>query len=171
MGKYTRGTVPRTIPDDSPLIVSGVTASFNPLAQETTTLTISSSGTIYVPPSNIVWNNTLYGNMLVDIDELLLTGSAYSVDMELVVDTSWVGYSSGSNPGVGADVLDLSGTRVVQTVSDDANFWVTQTGSFSPDPFLSYPIHIPEDRPTGFDTLYVVVSLTVTTVRNLEATG
>jgi len=171
MGKYTRGTVPRTIPDDSPLIVSGITASFNPLAQSTTTLIISSSGTIDVPASNMIWNNTMYGNMVVDVDELLLTGSAYSVDLELIVDTSWVGYSSGSNPGAGSDVLDLSGTRVVQTVSDDANFWVTQTGSFSPDPFLSYPIHIPEDRPDGFDTLYVVVSLTVTTVRNDEATG
>ena len=106
--------------------------------------------------------------MLVDIDELLLTSSAYSVAMELTVDTSWVGYSSGSNPGLASDVLDLSGTRVVQTVSDDANFWVTQTGSFSPNPFLSYPIHIPEDRPTGFDTLYVVVALSVTTVQSTE---
>jgi len=166
MGKYTRGTIPRTVPDESPLIVSGVTASFNPLSAATVTATISSSGTIEVPAGVVIWNNTLYGNMLVDIDELELTSSAYSVNMELIVDTSWVGYSSGSNPGLSSDVLDLSGTRVVQTISDDADFWVTVTGSFSPNPFLSYPIHIPEDRPDGYNTLYVVVSLTVTTTRS-----
>ena len=169
MGKYTRGSIPRTVSADSPLIVSGITASFNPMAAATVTATISSSGTIDVPSDVMVWNNTLYGNMVVDIDELLLTSSAYVVsEMELVVDTSWVGYSSGSDPGTGTKELDLGGTRTVQTISDDANFWVTQTGSFSPDPFLSYPIHIPEGRPDGYNTLYVVVSLTVTTVRSTE---
>ena len=165
MGKYTRGTSPREVPAISPLIVSGVTGSLNPFSSPTVTVTISGSGTIDVPSDIVIWNNSLYGNMTVDVDEVLLVAGdgAYQVDFELTVDTSWVGFASGSNPGLPSDDLNTTGTRVVQTITLDNDFYITQTGSFSPDPFISYPIHIPEERPNGFDTLYVVVNFQITT--------
>ena len=103
--------------------------------------------------------------MTIDLDEVLLIANegAYEVDFELTVDTSWVGFESGSNPGIGSEDLNLGGTRVVQTITTDEGFFVTRTGSFSPDPFISYPIHIPEERPVGFNTLYVVVKFSITT--------
>lgn len=165
MGKYTRGTIPRTVPDASPLIVSGVTGSLDPFSAPTVTSEISGSGTIDVGSDIVVWNNTLYGNMTVDLDEVLLAANegAYEVDFELTVDTSWVGFESGSNPGLATEDLNLAGTRTVQTITVDDGFFITQTGSFSPDPFISYPIHIPEERPIGFNTLFVVVKLSITT--------
>lgn len=168
IGKYTRGSIPRTVPVASPLIVSGITGSLNPFSAPTVTATISSSGTIDVPADIMIWNNTLYGNLTVDIDEVTLdasTGAAYEVSFELIVDTSWVGFASGSQPGLGTRDLNLGGTRVVQTIAVDDNFFITKTGSFSPDPYISYPIHIPEERPTGFTTLYVLVSLQITTTQ------
>lgn len=169
MGKYTRGTIPRTVPEDSPLIVSGTTGSLNPFSAITVTSEISSSGTIDVGDGILIWNNTLYGNMTIDIDEVLLSqddAQAYEVSFELTVDTSWVGFESGSNPGLGTEDLNLAGTRTVQTVTVDENFFITQTGSFSPDPFISYPIHIPEERPVGFNTLFVVVKFSITTIQS-----
>ncbi len=165
MGKYTRGTVPRTVPSASPLIVSGITGSLNPFSAASVTAEISSSGTINIGSGTLVWNNTLYGNMTVDLDEVLLVANqaAYEVDFELTVDTSWVGFESGSNPGLDNEDLNLAGTRTVQTITIDDGFFITQTGSFSPDPFISYPIHIPEQRPVGFDTLFVVVKFSITT--------
>lgn len=167
MGKYTRGTIPRTVPASSPLIVSGITGSFNPFSAPTVTAEISASGTIDVPTGTLIWNNTLYGNMTIDIDEaLLLAGQgAYQVDFELTVDTSWVGFESGSNPGIPSEELNLAGTRTVQTITIDDDFFITQTGSFSPDPFISYPIHIPEQRPDGFNTLFVVLKFSITTTQ------
>ncbi len=169
MGKYTRGTVPRSVPAASPMIVSGITGSLDPFSAPTVTSAISSSGTILIPDTNMIWNNSLYGNMTIDLDEVLLTadqGAAYEVEFELTVDTSWVGYESGSNPGLGNEELNLGGTRVVQTVTIDDSFFITSTGSFSPDPFISYPIHIPEQRPVGFDTLFVVVKFSITTIQS-----
>ena len=168
MGKYTRGTVPRTVPEDSPLIVSGVTGSLDPFSAIVVTAEISASGTIPIGSGTLIWNNTLYGNMTIDLDEVLLTANiaAYEVDFELTVDTSWVGFESGSNPGIGTEDLNLAGTRVVQTITVDDGFFITQTGSFSPDPFISYPIHIPEERPVGFDTLFVVVKFSITTTQS-----
>ena len=103
--------------------------------------------------------------MTIDLDEVLLTANiaAYEVDFELTVDTSWVGFESGSNPGLDNEDLNLGGTRTVQTITIDDGFFITQTGSFSPDPFISYPIHIPEERPVGFDTLFVVVKFSIET--------
>ncbi|KKN17107.1 hypothetical protein LCGC14_0969200 [marine sediment metagenome] len=168
MGKYTRGTIPRTVPASSPLIISGITGSLNPFSATTVTVEISGSGTIDIDPATIIWNNTLYGNMRVDIDEVLLIAGegAYEVDFELKVDTSWVGFASGSNPGTPSEELNLGGTRTVQTITIDEDFFIATTGSFSPDPFISYPIHIPEERPAGFNTLYVLVSLILTTTQD-----
>lgn len=167
MGKYTRGTVPRTVPTSSPLIVSGITGSIDPFSAPEVTVTIFNSSSLEVPADVIIWNNTLYGNMTVDIDEILLEANegAYEVDFELQVDTSWVGFASGSFPGLDSKDLNLGGTRVVQTITIDDEFFITQTGSFSPDPFISYPIHIPEQRPVGFNTLFVVVRLIVSTTQ------
>jgi hypothetical protein len=164
MGRYTRGTVPRTVGPDSPLIVSGLTSSIDPLSADTVVAEISSSGTINVPEGVMVWNEALYGNLTVNMDEVLLAGDdAYELQFELIVDTSWVGFKSGTLPG-SVENLNPNGTRVRQTVATTDSVFITATGSFSPDPFISYPIHIPQDRPVGFNTLYVVVELQVQTI-------
>lgn len=163
MGRYTRGTIPRTVPPESPLIIQGATGAIDPLNQTTTHASLSLSGTINVPSGVMIWNETLYGNIRLDLAELVMgAGSAYKVQFELIVDSSWVGYLSGS--GVGStDIVNLDGTRVRQTVATDKQFFIATTGSFSPDPFISYPIHVPQNRPVGYNTLYVVVELDITT--------
>jgi len=164
MGKYTRGSSPRTVPGSSPLVITGTTGSLSPFSATTVTSAVSASGTIDIPSDVMIWNNTLYGNIAVNVEELILVEQegAYETTFELTVDTSWVGFESGSSPGTDPYVLDLDGTRVVQTLALESDFWITKAGSYSPDPYISYPIHIPQDRPDGYNTLYVVVKLAVT---------
>jgi hypothetical protein len=142
MGLYTRG--PSGYLPQPPITSSNVTASVDPLAQPAVTLTTSQS--ITIPSNQTFYNELIYGNMNIDLQEDTLTDGFYNLEFTLTVKTSWLSFASAS-AGAG------------QTLITDDTVGVANPGDFSPDPILNYPIPIPPNR-IG-NTLYIVTELTV----------
>lgn len=142
MGLYTRGPagyIPQ--PDTS---LPNVSASVDPLAQPSITLITSQS--ITIPSNQTFYNELIYGNMNIDLQEDTLTDGFYNLQFTLTVKTSWISFASASaSPG--------------QILITDDTVGISNPGDFSPDPIINYPIPIPSGR-TG-DTLYIVTELNI----------
>jgi hypothetical protein len=143
MGIYTRGSTGYLGPYvSSPTAIS---SSVNPFV--TGSIAILTSGSITMPANQSIFNQTLYADMNVGINEAQLTNGIYLMTFAVGVSTSWLGFPSA--------------TSSFQTLVSDDRVYVAQQGAYNPDPILKYPIPIPGSR-VG-NTLYYTVRLSITT--------
>lgn len=141
MGNYTRG-VDGYVPH-APVSVPGVIQTIDPFT--TGSLILYASQSIALAANQQIYNNTLYGDMNVGLVEGGIVSGMYLMTYVLEVITSWDGFLTGSS----------------QELNNGSNIYITQQGSFSPDPILKYPLFVPLIRTSN--TLYVSLKLTVTT--------
>lgn len=143
MGRYTQG--PSGYIPAVPVSASNVSASVDPLSAPTFTLETSAS--ITIPSNRMFYNDLIYGNATIDLQEDTLTDGFYNLKFILTVKTSWISFASAS----------LSAGQIL--VQEDT-IGVASAADYSPDPILNYPIPVPDNR-VG-NTLYVITRLDLT---------
>lgn len=143
MGRYTRG--PSGYLPGTPVTSSNISASVDPLSAPLFTLQTSAS--ITIPSTQMFYNELIYGNMTIDLQEDTITDGFYNLKFILTVKTSWQSYASASLSA--GQILIQEDTIGVATAAD-----------YSPDPVLNYPIPVPSNR-LG-NTLYVITRLDLT---------
>lgn len=143
MGRYTRG--PSGYIPGTPVTSSNISASVDPLSAPVFTLETSAS--ITIPSTQMFYNDLIYGNMTIDLQEDTLTDGFYNLKFSLTVKSSWESYASAS----------LSAGRIL--VQEDT-IGIDHAADYSPDPILNYPIPVPDTR-LG-NTLYVITRLDLT---------
>jgi hypothetical protein len=144
MGRYTRGST--GFSQMTPVTGTPVSSSVNPFL--TGSVSVASSGSIFVPSGTQIYNDEIFGDITVQISDGLVAGGIYSMTYQVDVATKW-----GSFPVTGSDV---------RTLISDNGIFINAVGDYSPDPLVKYPIPIP-DNPSGSTFLFYRVTLTVTT--------
>lgn len=139
MGLYTRGASGYLGPFSTN--ANAVSGSVNPFS--TGSFTLATSGTITIPSDQSFYNQIIYADLNVGVNENALTAGVYGLGFNVGIATSWLGFPS------------LSGS--FQTLVSVASAFVAEQGSYAPDPIVKYPIPIPQNR-VG-NTLYYVIRL------------
>jgi hypothetical protein len=144
MGRYTRGSGGFEL--QAPVTHSAVSSSYNPYI--TGSYNILLSGTIDVPADKMFYNDTIFGDFNVNLISSNIEGGVYMLNYQLSVASNWQEFPTTAS--------------VAQVLVKGSNVFVTQEGSYSPDPLIKYPIPVAQNR-NGSTTLYYLVRLVITT--------